>query len=118
MTAKTIINIALILITLTMGVVLHKTGKPYNTLFFTVHKLATVAFAVITIKMAIAFAKSYGVEGLITILIISSVLSLLGLLASGGAMSLDKSHELMHMIHRISTAIFVISISGLLYKIA
>ena len=113
---KTIVNIALILITVVAGIILHKAGKPYNTGLFTVHKLATVAFAVLIIRMVIACAKNYGLNFFTTILLILSAVSVLGLLISGGAMSLNKSHELMLTIHRISTAVFLLSISGLFYE--
>jgi len=112
---KTIINISLILITLIVGIILHKLGKPYNNFVFAIHKLTTVAFVVLVIKMIIPYLKVNELNFFIIILIALATISVLGLIVSGGAMSLNKSHDLMLTIHKVSTLVFLLIISGLFY---
>lgn len=112
---KTIISITLILIILAIGIILHKFGRPYNNFLFTIHKLTTIAFVVLIIKMIIPYVNNHGLKVFILILIALASISILGLIVSGGAMSLNKSHELMLIIHRISTFSFLLALSGIFY---
>ncbi len=112
---KNIINIALILITILFGIVLHKTGRPYNVGIFTIHKLTTVALVFFVVRMIISFTAHYGLNLAGTILIIISAILILGLVFSGGVMSLGKSHNVMLSIHRIVSIVFLLVISMLVY---
>lgn len=114
---KTIVNIALIIITLVIGIVLHKLGRPYNNFVFAIHKLTTVVFVVLLIRMIIPYIKINGVNAFIIILFALATISVLGLIVSGGAMSLNRSHSIMLNIHKISTLLFLLSASGIFYSL-
>ena len=115
LTARTVLSIVLILFTVFAGIVLHKSGKPYNHIIFAIHKLTTVVCVVLLIKMIIPYVNNHELNILTIILIMLSAISILGLIVSGGAMSLNKSPELMLTIHRVSTFVFLLTISGLFY---
>ena len=55
---KVLINIALILITVVIGYILHGKGRPYNSALFTVHKLASVAFIIFTAIILVSFLRN------------------------------------------------------------
>ena len=114
---KTIVNIALILTTLIVGVILHKLGRPYSNLVFAIHKLTTVTFVVLIIRIIIPYANNPELNIWPIVLIVLATISVLGLIVSGGAMSLNKSHDLMLTIHKVSTLVFLLIISGLFYTI-
>ena len=112
-----LIRIVLILLTLISGIFLHMTGRPYNTLLFTFHKLACMAFVILETRAMLGFVKEFNLTGNLLLLMMISIVALLALLISGGAMSLEKSHKSMFAIHRISTFVFVPSITLLLFSI-
>ena len=70
-----------------------------------------------SIRMIIPFANSHAFNFIPIILIVLATISVFGLIASGGAMSLNKSHELMLTVHRLSTIVFLLSISGFFYTL-
>lgn len=106
---KTAINIAIQLAIIVTGVFLFKNGKPYSNALFSVHKLTTVAYIVLGVLIAIAFSKQYGLNILMHITIVLAALSIVGLIASGGAVSLDKQLNVMQMVHKVSAIVFVLS---------
>lgn len=114
---KTIVNIALIMTTIIVGVILHKLGRPYSNVVFAIHKLTTVIFVVLIIRIIIPYANNHELNILPIVLIVLATISVLGLIVSGGAMSLNKSHDLMLTIHKVSTLVFLLIISGLFYTI-
>ena len=114
---KLILNIILILATLFVGVILHKLGRPYSSGVFAMHKLTTVLFVVFLIRIIIPYTNNHELNILTMFLIVVATLSLLGLLVSGGAMSLDKNHEFMLTTHRVSTAVFLMCISGFFHTL-
>jgi hypothetical protein len=44
--------------TIILGFVLHKTGKPYNNAIFTLHKLVTIGFTLFLALIVIDFLKT------------------------------------------------------------
>lgn len=115
--SKIIINSALILITIVLGAILHKTGKPYNNLLFTAHKLITLGFVV---YFAIVLVNYNNLQGFNPVLIAFTVLLLLSiiiLMVSGGLLSVDKMENLMQKLHRFATVGAVLGFVGIIYKI-
>ena len=97
------------------GIVLHRAGKPYPSLLFNVHKLSAVAMLVL---LAISMVQLYRQTdpGLIFYLTLGFMaLAALGLLISGGMLSLDKLHASMNIIHRWTTGLFLVSYILLIY---
>lgn len=112
-----IINAALVLLILITGIILHKTGKPYNNLLSTVHKLATVVLVVLICVILIQYGKAYELNPVIISFLSIACLSLAALLLSGGFLSLDKRPDVMLIIHRISVPLFIVGLSGIFYII-
>jgi len=110
-----VICVILIVTILATGVSLHKKAKPYSNAVLTVHKLATVAIIVLAVIIFIPYLKTIDLDTLVIIVLILSVISAIGLMASGGSMSLDKNNEIMLRVHNISTAIFLLSAATLVY---
>jgi len=114
---RSILNIALILTTVIVGIVLHKAGRPYNNAAFAIHKLTTVIFVVMIIRMIIPYTNMHVMNPLSIGIIVLASISVSGLIISGGAMSLDKCHELMLTIHRLSTLAFLFTMLGLFFML-
>jgi hypothetical protein len=114
---KVIINIALILISIIVGAILYKTGRPYNTALFTLHKLSSLAFIIFIAIILVNFARANDLDALFTAMLIVAAASIIILLVSGGMMSLDKMHWQMMWVHRIFSGAFVISIAIIFYKL-
>jgi hypothetical protein len=52
---RLIVSGALMLLVIAAGFFLHRTGKPYHTVVFTIHKLCTLAMAVLMVLVVIHF---------------------------------------------------------------
>lgn len=117
MNAKIILTLLLIGLTIFIGIVLHRTGKPYNTFYFSVHKLATIGFVVLLFFVIKQFKTEFGLQKGIIVSIVLSSITLLGLLISGGFLSQDKAIPWMTFLHKIATILFSISIIVLFYFI-
>ncbi|MFW5707374.1 MAG: hypothetical protein ACOC12_05610 [Bacteroidota bacterium] len=115
---KIVISAALLLIIFVTGFLLHKWGKPHNNLVFTIHKLATIVLIILMVVMAVSYAKNFGMAGWVLVLAFAVAIAALGLLASGGFMSLDKNHDMMLIIHRIASLVFAAGTGVLLYMFA
>lgn len=63
--------------------------------------------------MTIARAGSHGLDCLPILLVLIAALSIPGLITSGGAMSLDRQHDIMLQIHKVSTVLFLGSVAGI-----
>ena len=114
---KIIISSILIVMLLIAGIILHRAGKPYPVFVFTVHKLCTV---VIIVLMSIVAVKFLRVEdtGMIHYLLLGTMIVFaVGLLVSGGMMSLDKLQGLMLTVHRVSTVLYLVSFTIFSYLV-
>ena len=114
---KLAVNLALVIITIVFGIIMHKSGKPYSALIFTVHKLATVAFVVYTSLVISHIIKHYNEGVLFWVLLVLALLLLIVLLVSGALVSLDKNSATMAFIHTASTWLFLADIIGLFITI-
>lgn len=116
-TTKIITSSVLILLTIILGILLHKAGKPYNTALFTIHKLAAVSFVVLLVIVLSNSMKLFGFQFSSGLLLITAALAIIALFLSGAMMSIGKMHETMFIIHRASTLVFVVCIAWILYKV-
>jgi hypothetical protein len=97
------------------GIWLGVTGKPYNNVLFTVHKLFALAFVVLTIIKLMPYLKEIPISGLMITLLIIAGLSIIGLFASGAAMSIIEGNKpLLLWLHRILPLSTLGSIIGIL----
>lgn len=114
---RAVISILLMIASVVFGVLLHKAGKPYNSFYFTLHKLLSLAFLIfVTITCTLAFRQSAFVL-FHWLCVVFLGLSVLALLLSGAMMSLDKLNDMMLVVHRIASGICLISTVLLLYGI-
>jgi len=116
-TFKIIISSILLVLLIAAGIYIHRTGKPYHTLVFGIHKLFSVALIVILSLVFNHFLKGsdpgffhYFLPGMM-------ILALTCLLISGGMMSLDRNQQPMLVIHRVSTAVFLVGFLPFIYMI-
>jgi hypothetical protein len=115
LTAKAIVNIALITLTIVLGYFLQKTGKPYSPWIFQAHKLLTIAFTVFMAFILVSFIKANGMAHIYTAMLFVAGASLILLLISGGFLSTDKWEKTMELLHRVSALTFSLSISAIFY---
>lgn len=115
--SKIIADAALILSTSVTGFILHKTGRPYNTGIFTFHKLLTLGFIIHLSSILFKFAKDQGISIFLISLLVLAVVAILALLATGAMLSIDKQHDVMLQIHKISAIGFLVGIAVVFYLI-
>lgn len=116
--SKFILPIILFVLTVAAGFWVTKTGKPYNTGIFTLHKLLALA-AVVLAAIAIAkFLKIAPAQPVIIALIVLAALSIIALFATGALMSIQKNvGSAWLLIHRIAPFILAGSIGISIYLI-
>jgi len=105
---KLTLNIALILITIISGFILHKKGKPYHKILFNVHKFATLGFVVWMSFILSGFDKAVGFDTLFLVFLITAGIALVGLFFSGAMLSVDKTFHTHLWIHRLTGIVFFI----------
>lgn len=109
----------LFLFTIVFGVWLSNSGKPLNTLIFTIHKLTALAAVVFTVIMIHNLLKNVEAKVIILTLIVVVGLSALALFISGVLLSLGKPvNNIVLTIHRIMTIVTVISTAVTIYLLA
>jgi len=74
-----------------------------------VHKLSSIGFVVLLSIIIYQPLKYGGLQIWLYLLFAIAAISIIALFVSGGMLSLDKYHEVMLAIHRISTLSFVVS---------
>jgi len=114
---KLFLFIVAMVISILAGVVLSRTGKPYHTLLFTVHKLVAIAGLVFMIVLLSAYIKGNPANSVLILFAIAGAVGFLGILLSGALMSLDRLVVSMQLVHKLSTVVYVLASSGLMWKI-
>ena len=115
-TFKIIIIGLLFLFTIVSGVWLSNSGKPLNTIIFTIHKLIALAAVIFTAIVIHNLLNIVGVENVILILIMVTGLFVLTLFLSGALLSLGKTvNDILLTIHKVITILTVISIAVIMY---
>lgn len=111
---KIIICGILLVLLVVSGIFLTRTGKPYHVLVFAIHKMLTVALGVLLFMLILPVIR-LDVFPLVHLVIAGILaLGLIGLIVSGGMMSLDKFHGVMLWIHRFSVAVCLLCFSDLM----
>ena len=109
LTVKLIISSLLLVLLFIAGVILHRSGKPYPALLFNVHKLSAVAIMALLFVSALKQLRQDDPGWILYLTLGVMALAALGLLISGGMLSLDKLHASMNIIHRWTTGLFLVS---------
>jgi hypothetical protein len=98
------------------GIWLSKSGKPFNVIILTIHKLislAAVVFLVITIYQINQVAKLSAIESIVSVV---TGLLFLGTIISGGLLSTDKPMPAAILtMHQITPFLTVLSTAVTLY---
>lgn len=101
--SKFVLPIILFVLTVAAGFWVSKTGKPYNTGIFTLHKLLALAAVVLAAIVIAKILKIAPNQNLIIVLIVLAVLSVLALFATGALMSIQKTvGSAWLLIHRVA----------------
>ena len=117
LTTKAIVDITFLLITLALGVILHKNGKPYQQLILALHKIGTLGFGVLIAILLVHQLKLLGGDAFLVVCSIIAGISLIALIVSGALLSADKPHDTMLKIHRIATLVLLLSTTGIFYEV-
>jgi hypothetical protein len=116
MDSKIITTGVLFLLTIISGIWLNNTGKPLNTLIFTIHKLLALTTVIFTAIAIYNLHKNVEIKTIILILIVIAGLSLFALFISGALLSIGKpASNIILTIHNIATIFSVFSTTVMIY---
>jgi hypothetical protein len=103
-------------LTLASGVWLSSSGKPLNTLVFTIHKLIALGAVVLAAVQVAAILKSIPVQALPMALVILTGVCVVALFATGAFMSIGKAaYDLMLTIHRVALVLAPIAMAAAIF---
>jgi hypothetical protein len=107
--SRTSYCLILLVIIIVFGFVIHKTGRPFNTLLFTIHKLAALALIVYGIFSNMKVYKYNTIGGFAGIILLLITISLVALFISGAILSIQKqSGKIILYCHILFTFLSVI----------
>lgn len=110
MRTMVIASLALLALSVGFGLWIGIAGAPYNTALLTVHKLSSVAFAVLSVIYFIGTARKTGIAAWDTVLAVVFAASLVALLATGAIMSgKAETAPLLRILHAVSSGILSLS---------
>lgn len=102
-TSKFVLPIILFVLTVAAGFWVTKTGKPYNTAIFTLHKLLALAAVVLAVLAIVKLLKITPAQPMIIALIVVAAISVIALFATGALMSVQKTvGSAWLLIHRVA----------------
>ena len=109
----------LFVLTLMVGVWLSRTGRPLNTLIFTLHKLIALAAVVMTAVQVYGMLKDTQVQALLITLLVLTVLCVAALFATGALLSATRpvSRTLL-TIHHAVPFLIVLAMTAAVYLLA
>ena len=98
------------------GFWLSRTGKPYSTLFFAIHKLIGVALGIILIVTVYRGYQAGSLTPVQIAAIVVTVLLFIATVAAGGLLSVDKPVPMVvSFMHKLLPYVTVLSTGGCLY---
>lgn len=106
-----------LVLTIVLGMILNRTGKPYHTALFTFHKLIALAGFILLLLMVIQSIRTAGAGTLMIVLVFATGIAFAGILLSGAMMSLDKQFRMMQVLHQVCTVVYFFASGGILWKI-
>ena len=108
--------IIIFLLTLASGVWLSHSGKPLNTVIFTIHKLIALAAVVITSMQIYNIFKNMEIQSILITLVIVAGLCVLALFVSGALMSVGlQVYDLLLNIHKMAMVLIAASMALIIY---
>jgi hypothetical protein len=110
MASKLIVTGLLLLFTLLSGVWLSHSGRPYNTMIFTFHKLIALGVVIFTAVTVHQLRTNVDIQMFTIGAIVVTGLLFFSLFASGALLSIGKpDHGVILMIHRVAPLLAVIA---------
>ena len=110
MTSKLIVTGLLLLFTLLFGIWLSHSGRPYNTVIFTLHKLVALGAVIFTVVTVQQLRTGVDTTALTSGVIVITSLLFLSLFASGALLSIGKpDHIAILIVHRLAPLLAVIA---------
>ena len=110
MTSKVIVTGLLLLFTFLSGVWLSHSGRPYNTVIFTLHKLIALGAVIFTVVTVQQLRTGMDTRTLALGAVVVTGLLFLALFASGALLSIGKpDHIAILTIHRVAPLLAVIA---------
>ena len=110
MKSMAIAALILLVVSVGLGVWLGIAGAPYNVALQTVHKLASVGFAVLCVIFFVGEVRKTGMAAADIALAAVFVVSLIALLATGGIMSgKQQVAPLLRAVHAVSSGVLSLS---------
>ena len=104
--------------TLVSGFWLSNSGKPLNTVIFTVHKLIALAAVIFTNIAIYSLIKNVEIQSLIVTLIVIVVVCILVSFLTGALLSLDiPKNNILLIIHKTAPLLAVISLAVTIYLV-
>jgi hypothetical protein len=95
------------------GFWLSRTGKPYSTLIFTIHKLVGLAMGIFLIVTVYRVHQAESLSALQISMIVIAVLLFIATVAAGGLLSIDKPVPLVvSFMHKLLPYLTVLSTGG------
>ncbi len=112
-TSKFVLPIILFVLTVAAGFWVSKTGKPYNTSIFTLHKLLALAAVVLAAMVIAGLLKTVQTQIIVIVMLVLAVLSVIALFATGALMSIQKTvGSTWLLIHRVAPFIIAGSVGS------
>ncbi len=115
-TSRIIVVGLLFLFTFVFGIWLSSSGKPYNSVLFTIHKLIALGAVILTAVTVYQLRADVEIRALILGAMVVTALLFLALFVSGALLSIGKpDHVVILIIHRIAPLLAVIATALTLY---
>ena len=116
--SKTVLPGLLFLFTIGSGFWLSHSGKPLNTVIFTIHKLIALATVIFTVSLIYGLLKNVDPKAaMLTLMVVSGLLVVL-LFVTGALLSIGKpANTLVLATHRIAPYLAVLSIAATMYML-
>jgi hypothetical protein len=106
----------LFILTLALGFWLSRSGTPYNSLLFNVHKLVALGAVIVTVVQLVRILKGADLSALLIALLALVALCVVALFVSGALMSAGQfDHALLHTIHWVAFAALVMALPAAVF---
>lgn len=116
--SKIVLPIILFILTIAAGFWVSKTGKPYNSGIFTLHKLLALAAVVLAAMVVAGLLKTTQMHSVVIILLVLAVLSVVALFTTGALMSIQKTVGSGWLfIHRVAPFVLAGSLGTLFFNL-
>lgn len=111
-----IITGVLYLVIFAFGFLLSRSGRPYNTVLLTVHKLASVAAIIYLYRSFSSVNKACGLNTITLAFGVLTGVIFIATIATGGLISIGgQIPEVVYMMHRVLPVLTVVSTAASLY---